>query len=408
MAESLPLHITLFWGIVGWVRRDDPLHTRTVRCRYRWPETGYERANRQELTTNTGSSILGLGSPTDLGGPAGWWRWRRLDWLQADDGGRSMAGRRAGVAVECRHCGSRHVWRHGSFRLADGSRQQRYLCRTCGRSFCHSTGTIAAYIKKRNLLAEAVASMTRGIPLRRLARSLKISLSTAFRWRHLVLAAVASLPKPKLSGCIVLAELYVPYSEKGSRTARGRRGGQTWWQVGPDGPKQVPLAEKPGRRAVFRAHVHGLGSCVLVMHSGTGHAMIVAGSGSLRADALQNCLARFVDGTARGEEADGATTVFAFGSPHYEQACRKLGLGYRSLWDERRRRGVLEVTELERPCEKLRSGFRAWLSQFAGVATRYLHHYVAWYDALVRHGNLSFILLKQVGKPCRTVGGLAA
>lgn len=303
-----------------------------------------------------------------------------------------MIGMTTDNAVVCPHCGGKRVWRHGAFRLADGGRAQRYLCRSCSRSFCLSTGTIMAYIKKRDCLAEAVASMTKGVPLRRLAARLRISLTTAFRWRHLVLSALASLPKPKLSGSITLAEFYVPYSEKGSRTPRGRRGGHTWWQVGPDGPKQVELAAKPGRRAVFRTCLHGRGSCVLVIHSEDDHGIVVAGAGRLRADALQDCLARLVENAAGGDGPQGATTVFAYGNPDYEEACRRLGLGYRSLYEEQRVRGILEVATLEEPCERVRSGVRSWLSQFLGVATRYLHHYLAWYDALLRHENLSFLL----------------
>ena len=41
------------------------------------------------------------------------------------------------------------VIRHGSFRMASGQRVQRYLCKTCRRTFSPNTGTPAYRIRKQ-------------------------------------------------------------------------------------------------------------------------------------------------------------------------------------------------------------------------------------------------------------------
>ncbi len=97
----------------------------------------------------------------------------------------------------CPHCRASTVIRYGKNRG-----RQRYRCRACGRTFNAFTGTFLARLRhKRERILFERQEMPRSTPLRQSAARLGISVATAFRWRHAVLAAwsrqIPVPPQPK-------------------------------------------------------------------------------------------------------------------------------------------------------------------------------------------------------------------
>src|SRR5690606_33462342 len=103
----------------------------------------------------------------------------------------------------------------------DGTCLKRYLCRACGRTFSEATGTPACRLRKRKEWNEMAHLLTDYLPLRTMAARLKVSLSTAFRWRHRALAALGHQPRPQPAGRVCVGCFVIRYSEEGSRTCNG-------------------------------------------------------------------------------------------------------------------------------------------------------------------------------------------
>lgn len=118
-------------------------------------------------------------------------------------------------SVVCPRCQSQSTIRHG--KVDD---RQRYLCKDCRRTFTDLTGTPLAYVKKpADMWDEVARCMRDGYSYRRIADELGIAVSTAFKWRHKVLASLRILTDMAtvLSGVVEADETFFRKSYKGSQ-----------------------------------------------------------------------------------------------------------------------------------------------------------------------------------------------
>lgn len=153
-----------------------------------------------------------------------------------------------------------------------------------------------------------------------------------------------------LSGIVEVSEVFFAYSEKGSRRLLRppRRRGLPWVE-----PRQKVYAvvARDRRGRVLTA---------------------VAGLGLPRADRLTAVLAPVAPGS-----------VLCPPRPQdYRQAAERLGLVLGCLLPDRDRRDIRLSHWHRQGVAALRSRLRAWMERFHGVATRYLHRYLAWYAFL--------------------------
>ncbi len=116
----------------------------------------------------------------------------------------------------CPICGSVHVVRNGSRK--DGT--QRYICRTCNKSFTITTNTIVAATKKdMSVWEKYIDCMMEGLSIRESAVRCNINRNTAFLWRHKILDALQNMAESvKLDGIIEGDETFFPVSYKGNHT----------------------------------------------------------------------------------------------------------------------------------------------------------------------------------------------
>lgn len=245
----------------------------------------------------------------------------------------------------CPRCQSLQFTKNGSFMLEDGTRQQRYRCKPCKKSFSTNTGTPLAYLKKRQTLQQFVNSTGGGIPLRRHSAELGIHLCTAFRWRHILLSIIGGQAKPRLSGPVAAGETYIPYSQKGRPRPKGFR----WFSEG-----------KP--------------SCVLLMAGSREHRLAMAGAGRPSADSLQPCLEALLVPQA---------VVCATGAPSLATAWQRMARMRCDLVSQPQG-APIEIHPQVRLVGNMRAGLHGWLTRFRGVATRYLHRYLAWFGTLIQ------------------------
>jgi transposase-like protein len=241
----------------------------------------------------------------------------------------------------CPHCASDRVHRWGW----SGDRR-RYRCLGCACTFSDFTGTPLAHLKRVDLWPRFQDCVLESRTLRPTARALGVHLSTAFRWRHRLLAALRATDDATLCGEVVVAETCFPFSEKGRRTLDRpprARGDRFWWL----NPRVwVVLARDESHQPWSE----------------------VVGSLRARTEELEHSLGPHLAPGVRIATSEGpysATARFA----------RSHGLPYRRL------RGP-EL--LHHPAWLYGADMRRWLARFQGVASRYLPHYLAWHRFLDR------------------------
>lgn len=125
----------------------------------------------------------------------------------------------------CPHCSSEKVYRRGK-----KNGVQMYKCRSqeCGRWFSETTGTALYNIQLKDKWQAYLNCMEQGMPIKKIAAKLEISIQTSFDWRHKVLSSLQHLIPRQLSDVVECDELELPVSEKGNqgldRPARKRSG----------------------------------------------------------------------------------------------------------------------------------------------------------------------------------------
>jgi transposase-like protein len=135
-------------------------------------------------------------------------------------------GRRRVDSIGCPHCEGRDVVLWGR-----ASALPRYRCKACRRTFNAMTKTPLAHLRMKNKWTTQAEAMIEGVSTAKVAKRCGVHYTTAFRWRHRFLEALAG-DKPKtLSGIVEGDETFILESFKGKRTAMPRaprkRGGKS-------------------------------------------------------------------------------------------------------------------------------------------------------------------------------------
>ena len=84
---------------------------------------------------------------------------------------------------------------HGTHIVKNGTKKglQRYLCRSCHKSFSDQTATPSCHSKKSpKLWLQYLKCMLSGYTIRQCAEECKINIATSFFWRHKILDALAT------------------------------------------------------------------------------------------------------------------------------------------------------------------------------------------------------------------------
>lgn len=247
----------------------------------------------------------------------------------------------------CPRCRDRRVVRWGRYR--DG---RRYSCTGCSRTFSTTTGTPLAYLKKAHLWDLFCDCMRDSLTVREAASRLGVDKDTAFRWRHRLLDAVRAgafdppgVPHARvepLDGRVFVAETWFMFSEKGKR----------------------PL-DRPARRHTWVTDwLSAPRAWVVLMADDKGRAI-----GQLAG--LRRPMVDDYERVVTAAVANGRPVLVSRDGPYGQlpRAARRLGIRHERcvVWDAGAR------------VHAYRRRLKYWLRPFFGVATRYLHNYLAWH-----------------------------
>ncbi len=112
----------------------------------------------------------------------------------------------------CPHCSSTNVYKRGKQKGV-----QMYHCNDCKKWYSETTGTPLYDIKLKSKWQSYLRCMEQGMPIKKIAKELGISIQTSFDWRHKILSSLDQFVPEQLSSEVECDELELPLSNKGSR-----------------------------------------------------------------------------------------------------------------------------------------------------------------------------------------------
>jgi len=117
----------------------------------------------------------------------------------------------------CPHCSSTRVQSRGQQK---GVRM--YRCNDCTKWYSETTGTPLHQVKLKNKWQSYLHCMEQGMPIKKIAKALGISIQTSFDWRHKILSSLDQFVPKELSNEVECDELELAFSNKGSRSLEQR------------------------------------------------------------------------------------------------------------------------------------------------------------------------------------------
>lgn len=130
----------------------------------------------------------------------------------------AVLGQRRVDSVGCPHCNNRDVVRWGQ-----ASDLPRYRCKACRRTFNALTKTPLANLRMKDKWAAQTEAMIDGVSTAKAAQRCGVHYTTAFRWRHRFLAALADDKPQALTGIVEGDETFILESFKGRRSGMPRK-----------------------------------------------------------------------------------------------------------------------------------------------------------------------------------------
>lgn len=250
--------------------------------------------------------------------------------------------------LRCPRCEGTRFYRHGH---ANGL--QRFQCRACKRTFNSLTGTPLARLRqKHRWMTYCDTLRDPGTTVRRAAEQVEVHRTTAFRWRHRMLARVKQDQQTPLQGIVEVAVMVVPESHKGHRTL------------------QRPAHTPYGKGRPHGSSADQVGVLVARDREGRTHD-VVTGKGPFTTAPLVTHLA----------PALGRHVLLVTDShPAYRRFTRQHHITHHTIkaCSGADGRGAIHTQNVDGYCSRL----RAWLQHFRGVATRYLDNYCGWRRAI--------------------------
>ena len=247
----------------------------------------------------------------------------------------------------CPHCESQHVVKNGK-----SSGKQRYICKECGATFNDYTSTILSMTHYPEKWPVFIECTLKGFTLRKSAKETKVSYVTLFYWRHKLLTALKEIKDERMGDVVELTDIYMGYSEKGNRHIQGR-------ESKGHGSGYSPLN-------LYRDKI-----CVLIAKDHNNNAVSKA---FFDKSITKENLIELLD-----ELVDKKTILCTNNRPVYVQFSRyekvKQYRIHNSIYNLLGKYNIEDV-------KKYANGFKKWLFNFRGVASKYLNNYISCYKFL--------------------------
>jgi transposase-like protein len=279
--------------------------------------------------------------------------------------GVAALGQRRVDSVGCPHCDNRDVVRWGQ-----ASDLPRYRCKACSRTFNALTKTPLANLRMKEKWAAQTEALIDGVSTAKAAQRCGVHYTTAFRWRHRFLAALAG-DKPKaLNGIVEGDETFILESFKGKRSGLPRKSRKRGGKSAKRGlsAEQIPVIVARDRQ----------GATTDAVLPKLNRVSIAAALGGVVTSANEFC-------------CDGGTAIVAF--------ARHAGIAAHVLPMPGKPTPKAPDFHLNN-VNAYHSRLKEWLRRFHGVATKNLPNYLGWrrtLEALGQNATSADMILGAIG-----------
>lgn len=261
-------------------------------------------------------------------------------------------GQRRVDSIGCPHCDNSDVVRWGQ-----ASTLPRYRCKACRRTFNALTKTPLANLRMKDKWAAQTEALIDGVSTAKAAARCGVHYTTAFRWRHRFLAALAG-DKPKaLTGIVEGDETFILESFKGKRSGMPRKSRKRGGKSAKRGlsAEQIPVIVARDRE----------GATTDAVLPRLNRVSIAAALGGVVTSANQFC-------------CDGGTAIVAF--------ARRAAIPTHVLPMPGKPNPQAPDFHLNN-VNAYHSRLKEWLRRFHGVATKNLPNYLGWRRTLEALGQ---------------------
>jgi transposase-like protein len=279
--------------------------------------------------------------------------------------GVAALGQRRVDSIGCPHCDNRDVVRWGQ-----ASDLPRYRCKACSRTFNALTKTPLANLRMKEKWTAQTEAMIDGVSTAKAAQRCGVHYTTAFRWRHRFLAALAG-DKPKaLNGIVEGDETFILESFKGKRSGLPRKSRKRGGKSAKRGlsAEQIPVIVARDRQ----------GATTDAVLPKLNRVSIAAALGGVVTSANEFC-------------CDGGTAIVAF--------ARHAGIAAHVLPMPGKPNPKAPDFHLNN-VNAYHSRLKEWLRRFHGVATKNLPNYLGWrrtLEALGQNATSADMILGAIG-----------
>ncbi|MGD7008482.1 IS1595 family transposase [Metabacillus sp. 84] len=248
----------------------------------------------------------------------------------------------------CVHCGSVKVKRNGKYRG-----RQRYLCRDCGKSFNDLSNTPISGTRYLGKWAKYFQMMVEGYTLPKIAKRLRIHISTAFYWRHKVLFSLRTMGFQMLKGIVESDETFFRESLKGRKTLDRE-------------PKK--RGERDKKRGISNLKI-----AVVVAQDRGGQVIAQkAGTGRVKAEEIDAVIGSYID---------PSSLLCTDTATNYKKFAQIKALKHEPINLSKEgyvKKGIYHLQNVNNYHKRL----KGWMDRFQGVATKYLDNYLYWFSFL--------------------------
>ena len=263
----------------------------------------------------------------------------------------------------CPHCSSTKVYKRGKQKGV-----QMYKCNDCTKWYSETTGTPLYDIKLKSKWQSYLNCMEQGMPIKKIAKELNISIQTSFDWRHKILSSLEQFVPTQLSKEVECDELELAMSSKGSKS----------------------LERSPRKRGTDFKRNQDTDEVTTVQ---VVTAVQRNGDKYLKAVASKRLSKQQIAKVFEGKLADN-TTLITDKHPSYKAFVKdNPTIKHKRLLAKDHVDKIDKTIHLQK-VNNVHSQLRTFLRPFNGVSSKYLQNYLNWY-AYIDHIRNSKTTIKQ-------------
>jgi len=263
----------------------------------------------------------------------------------------------------CPHCSSTRVYKRGNKKGV-----QMYKCNDCSKWYSETTGTPLYDIKLKSKWQSYLNCMEQGMPIKKIAKELGISIQTSFDWRHKILSSLEQFVPKELSSEVECDELELALSNKGSKS----------------------LERKPRKRGTDFKRNQTTDEIITVQ---VVTAVQRNGEKYLKAVASKRLTKKQIAKVFKGKLSDN-TTLITDKHPSYKAFVKdNPTIKHKALLAKQYVDKNDKTIHLQK-VNNVHSQLRTFLRPFNGVSSKYLQNYLNWY-AYMDHIRNSKTTIKQ-------------